>query len=73
MKCEQLRYEYLPYQDADPATLDARTQLIAQARLRANVYTDNIFSLQGWLRKEHGIPPAQVCAIAGIPEDLDYV
>jgi len=40
----------------------------------ANRWTDNIFSIQSWIKKKFpSIDQSKMCSQFGIPDDLDYI
>ena len=48
----QLEARLKEFADNDPAVLEALAQEAAQAVEAANRWTDNIFSIQSWIRKK---------------------
>ena len=62
------------YADNDPAVLEEMAAEAETALAAANRWTDNIFSIQSWIKNK--FPSVDQSAMSkqfGIPEDLDYV
>merc|ERR1712241_666390 len=62
------------YAENDPAVLEAMAKEAALAVEATNRWTDNIYSIQSWIRKK--FPSVEQSAFNkqfGVPEDLDYI
>lgn len=62
------------FADNDPAVLEEMASEAKTALEAANRWTDNIFSIQSWIKKKFpSIDQAGLGKQFGIPEDLDYI
>eukprot|EP00092_Neocalanus_flemingeri_P015178 GFUD01016395.1.p1 GENE.GFUD01016395.1~~GFUD01016395.1.p1 ORF type:complete len:208 (+),score=89.18 GFUD01016395.1:68-691(+) len=62
------------FADNDPAVLEQMVRETGQAVEAVNRWTDNIFSIQGWIKKKFpSVDQASFSKQFGIPEDLDYL
>jgi len=62
------------YADNDPAMLEQMAKDASLAVQAVNRWTDNIFSIQSWIRKKFpSVDQTAFCKQFGIPEDLDYI
>jgi len=70
----QLEARLKEFADNDPAVLEALAQEAGQAVEAANRWTDNIFSIQSWIRKKFpSIEQSTFNKQFNIPEELDYI
>ncbi|KAJ6255815.1 hypothetical protein Dda_9425 [Drechslerella dactyloides] len=70
-----LEKELASYADNDPAHIEYLNELIALMKTAANLYTDNIYAMEGFMKRA-GMLSADIAAFKGslgIPEELDDV
>jgi len=73
-KNKELKKMLLQYSDNDPAVLQQMEVERTMALEATNRWTDNIFSLQDWIKKKFpNISQEMFNKQFGIPEDLDYI
>jgi len=62
------------FAENDPAVLEQMVKETGEAVEAVNRWTDNIFSIQGWIKKKFpSVDQAALSKQFGIPEDLDYL
>jgi len=62
------------FAENDPAVLEQMVRETGEAVEAVNRWTDNIFSIQGWIKKKFpSVDQATFSKQFGIPEDLDYL
>eukprot|EP00045_Choanoeca_perplexa_P010740 m.111153 g.111153 ORF g.111153 m.111153 type:complete len:205 (+) comp15376_c0_seq1:97-711(+) len=64
--------ELLKFQNCDPEVLEARVAKTKVAKEAADRWTDNIFNVRSWCKKQFQIDPATFDKNFGIPADFDY-
>ncbi|XP_062902323.1 meiotic nuclear division protein 1 homolog isoform X1 [Mobula hypostoma] len=69
----QLKAELEKYKECDPEVVEETRQLNKIAKVAANRWTDNIFTIKSWAKKKFGFQQNQIDKTFGIPEDFDYV
>ncbi|XP_059820777.1 meiotic nuclear division protein 1 homolog isoform X3 [Hypanus sabinus] len=69
----QLKVELEKYKECDPEVVEEIRQLNKIAKVAANRWTDNIFTIKSWAKKKFGFQQNQIDKTFGIPEDFDYV
>eukprot|EP00091_Calanus_sinicus_P019189 TRINITY_DN4708_c0_g1_i1.p1 TRINITY_DN4708_c0_g1~~TRINITY_DN4708_c0_g1_i1.p1 ORF type:complete len:169 (-),score=79.02 TRINITY_DN4708_c0_g1_i1:153-659(-) len=62
------------FAENDPIVLEQMVRETGEAVEAVNRWTDNIFSIQGWIKKKFpSVDQASFSKQFGIPEDLDYL
>jgi len=62
------------FAENDPAVLEQMVKETGEAVEAVNRWTDNIFSIQGWIKKKFpSVDQAALSKQFGIPDDLDYL
>ena len=71
---QQLTSRLKEYSDNDPAVLEELAREASTALEAANRWTDNVFSIQSWIKKKFpAVDSTGLNKQFGIPEDLDYI
>jgi len=71
---KQLLSRLQEFSENDPAVLEEMAKEASVALDAANRWTDNIFSIQSWIKKKFpSIEQSKMCSQFGIPDDLDYI
>ena len=70
----QLSSRLKEFSDNDPAVLEEMAREATTALEAANRWTDNVFSIQSWIKKKFpAVDTSGLNKQFGIPEDLDYI
>merc|ERR1712240_165385 len=71
---QQLEARLREFADNDPAVIERLVQETKDALEATNRWTDNIFSIQEWVKKKFpSIDQSGFSKQFGIPDDLDYM
>jgi len=71
---EKMQNRLKDFADNDPVVLEQMVTETKQALEAANRWTDNLFSIQEWVKKKFpSVDQTEFSKQFGIPEDLDYV
>ena len=71
---QQLTSRLKEFSDNDPAVLEELAREASTALEAANRWTDNVFSIQSWIKKKFpAVDSTGLNKQFGIPEDLDYI
>ena len=63
-RVEELRKRLATYADADPVELEKKQTELQRAKEEAETFTDDIYAMEGWLRKM-GTPMEALDALRG--------
>ena len=70
----QLSSRLQEFSENDPAVLEEMAREAGTALEAANRWTDNVFSIQSWIKKKFpAVDTSGLNKQFGIPEDLDYI
>ena len=70
----QLSSRLQEFSENDPAVLEEMAREASTALEAANRWTDNVFSIQSWIKKKFpAVDTSGLNKQFGIPEDLDYI
>jgi len=70
---QELQNEYKNYEQMDPAKVEQMNSDAQKAKLSANRWTDNIFTLRTYVKNKFSVDNTEVDGQLGIKEDFDYV
>lgn len=71
-KEDQLKKQIAKFSDADPEAIAKLTEKAQEYKDATNIWTDNIFALQGWCKRKFDISEEFLNKQFNIPNDLDY-
>ena len=69
----ELTREVEKYRECDPEVMEEMKQQTQTAKEAANRWTDNIFSVQSWIKNKFFMEESVLDKQFGIPDDLDYI
>lgn len=69
----QLNEQIAKFSDIDPEAIARTEGRMKEYKEAANVWTDNIFSIQSWCEKKYDISKESLNKQFDIPQELDYV
>eukprot|EP00753_Platysulcus_tardus_P005158 PLAT12948.1.p1 GENE.PLAT12948.1~~PLAT12948.1.p1 ORF type:complete len:213 (+),score=102.00 PLAT12948.1:27-641(+) len=69
----ELSSEYDKLRRCDPELLTKLESKVEECKTAVNRWTDNVWTLQSYIKKKFGMPGKEVDKALGIPADFDYV
>eukprot|EP00835_Amoeboradix_gromovi_P006767 NODE_877_length_3491_cov_0.367925.p1 type:complete len:203 gc:universal NODE_877_length_3491_cov_0.367925:3079-2471(-) len=73
VEVEQLAHKLEAYKDFDPEILQFKKNAVLVAKEATNRWTDNVFTIQSYLNREHGIAVAQFNQMFEISDKFDNI
>ncbi|XP_039304196.1 meiotic nuclear division protein 1 homolog [Solenopsis invicta] len=69
---QEIKKQISKFSSVDPEVVAEMVEKVQRYKDVANIWTDNIFSLQSWCKNKFGISEQALNKQFNIPEDLDY-
>ncbi|XP_020343075.1 meiotic nuclear division protein 1 homolog isoform X2 [Oncorhynchus kisutch] len=72
-KRSHLKAKLEKYRECDPEVIEEMRKSNVTAKEAVSRWTDNVFAIKSWAKRNFGFDDGRIDKAFGIPEDLDYI